>query len=176
MIHVWYAHPDDLARAGRLGLVADVQPGSLVERHEAIARALGPERARWAHAYRTMIDKGARLVITSDFPGTVNRMSFAVYNPLENMYMAVTRQDLHGKPEGGFHPEQRITVDEAIRAYTINPAWASHEENVKGSITVGKLADLVVLSQISAHPARELLETGALHDRGGASSGSRMTV
>jgi predicted amidohydrolase YtcJ len=94
-----------------------------------------------------MIDKGVRLVLTSDFPGTFNRLSFAVYNPLENMYMAVTRQDLHGKPAGGFHPEQRITIDEAIRAYTINPAWASHEENLKGSITVGKLADLVVLSK-----------------------------
>jgi len=160
MIHVWYAHPDDLARAGRLGLVADVQPGSLVERYDAIARSLGPERARWSHAYRTMIDKGAHLVITSDFPGTVNRMSFAVYDPLQNMYMAVTRQDVHGKPEGGFHPEQRITVEEAIRACTINPAWASHEENEKGSITVGKLADLVVLTRdIRAIPPRDLLKT-----------------
>jgi predicted amidohydrolase YtcJ len=98
IIHVWYAHPDDLARAGRMGLVADVQPSMLVERHEAVARALGPERARWAHAYRTMIDAGMRLVLSSDFPGTVNRLSFASYNPLENMYMAVTRQDVHGQP------------------------------------------------------------------------------
>jgi hypothetical protein len=76
------------------------------------------------------------------------------------MYMAVTRQDLHGKPEGGFHPEQRITIDEAIRACTINPAWASHEENEKGSITVGKLADLVVLSRdIRSIPPQDLLKT-----------------
>jgi predicted amidohydrolase YtcJ len=76
------------------------------------------------------------------------------------MYMAVTRQDLHGQPAGGFHPEQRITIDEAIRAYTINPAWASHEENVKGSITAGKLADLVVLSRdIRRIPPKELLDT-----------------
>src|SRR5258706_1765994 len=86
MIHVWHAHPDDLARAGRLGLVADVQPGSLLERYEAITRSLGPDRARWADAYRTMIDRGASLVLTSDFPGTVNRLSFAVYDPLQNMY------------------------------------------------------------------------------------------
>lgn len=160
VIHVWYAHPDDLARAGRMGLVGDVQPSLLMERYDAVARSLGPERSRWAHAYRTMIDKGMRLTLSSDFPGTVNRLSFAVYNPLENIYLAVTRQDLHGKPAGGFHPEQRITVDEAIRAYTINPAWASHEENLKGSITVGKLADLVVLSRdIRSIPPQDLLKT-----------------
>lgn len=160
IIHVWYAQPDDLARAGRMGLAADVQPAALLERHEAVARSLGPERAKWASAYRTMIDSGVRLLLSSDFPGTVNRLSFAVYNPVENIYLAVTRQDLHGKPAGGFHPEQRITIDEAIRAYTINPAWASHEENLKGSITVGKLADLVVLSKdIRSIPPQDLLKT-----------------
>jgi len=111
-----------------------------------------------------MIDKGVRLVLTSDFPGTFNRLSFAVYNPLENMYMAVTRQNLHGQPAGGFHPEQRITLDEAIRACTINPAWASHEEAIKGSITVGKLADLVVLSRdIRRGPPEDLLKTEVRH-------------
>jgi predicted amidohydrolase YtcJ len=160
IIHVWYAQPEDLVRAGRIGVAADVQPSALLERYEAVARSLGPEREKWASAYRTMIDNGVRLLLSSDFPGTVNRMSFAVYNPLENMYLAVTRQDLHGKPAGGFHPEQRITIDEAIRAYTINPAWASHEENLKGSITVGKLADLVVLSKdIRSIPPQDLLKT-----------------
>ena len=147
-----------------MGLVADVQPASLLERFEAVARTLGPERSKWAYATRTMIDSGMRLVLTSDFPGTFNRLTFAVYDPLQNMYMAVTRQDLHGKPAGGWHPEQRITIDEAIRAYTINPAWASHEENVKGSIAVGKLADLVVLSKdIRAIAPQELLDTRVLH-------------
>jgi predicted amidohydrolase YtcJ len=160
IIHVWYAHPDDLARAGRLGLAADVQPSALLERYDAVGRFLGPERERWASAYRTMIDNGLRLLLSSDLPGTFNRLSMAVYNPLENIYMAVTRQDLHGKPAGGFHPEQRITVDEAIRAYTVNPAWASHEENLKGSISVGKLADLVVLSKdIRNIPPQDLLKT-----------------
>jgi predicted amidohydrolase YtcJ len=160
LIHVWYADPADLARAGRMKMTADVQPSLLLERFAAVERSLGPERSRWAHAYRTLIDAGVRLNLSSDFPGTVNRLSFAAYNPLENMYMAVTRQDLHGQPAGGFHPEQRITIDEAIRAYTINPAWASHEENVKGTITVGKLADLVVLSRdIRRIPPQDLLKT-----------------
>jgi predicted amidohydrolase YtcJ len=160
LIHAWYSDPADLARAGRLGLTADVQPSLGLERWDAVDRSLGPERARWAHAYRTMIDSGVRLNLSSDFPGTYNRMSFAVYNPLENIYMAVTRQDLHGKPAGGWHPEQRMTIDEAIRAYTLNPAWASHEENLKGSITVGKLADLVVLTKdIRGIPPGDLLKT-----------------
>lgn len=160
LIHAWYADPADLARAGRMGLAADVQPAFLFERWSAIERSLGPERSRWAHAYRTMIDSGMRLNLSSDFPGTYNRLGFAVYNPLENMYMAVTRQDLRGQPAGGWHPEQRITIDEAIRAYTINPAWSSHEENVKGTITVGKLADLVVLSRdIRTIPPQDLLKT-----------------
>ena len=160
LIHAWYADPADLARAGRMGLAADVQPAFLLERHGAVERSLGPERSHWAHAYRTMIDRGMRLNLSSDFPGTYNRLSFAVYNPLENMYMAVTRQDLRGEPAGGWHPEQRITLDEAIRACTLNPAWASHEESLKGSIAVGKLADLVVLSRdIRQAPPRDLLRT-----------------
>jgi hypothetical protein len=60
IIHVWYAQPEDLARAGRLGLVADVQPAALLENYESVARAIGPERSRWASAYRTMIDNGVR--------------------------------------------------------------------------------------------------------------------
>ncbi len=160
LIHAWYADPADLVRAGRLGIVADVQPSLVLERYAATDRSLGPERARWAIAYRTMIDDGIRINLSSDFPGTYNRLSFAVYNPLENIYMAVTRQDLQGQPAGGWHPEQRITVDEAIRAYTVNPAWSSHEESLKGSITVGKLADLVVLSRdIRNIPPRDLLKT-----------------
>jgi predicted amidohydrolase YtcJ len=160
LIHAWYSDPADLERAGRMGLAADVQPGLLLERFAAVERSLGSARARWAHAYRTMIDKGVRVNLSSDFPGTYNRLSFAVYNPLENMYMAVTRQDLHGEPPGGWHPEQRMTIDEAIRAYTLNPAWASHEEKLKGSITVGKLADLVVLSRdIRRIAPQDLLKT-----------------
>jgi predicted amidohydrolase YtcJ len=74
--------------------------------------------------------------------------------------MAITRQDPSGQPAGGWHPEQRLTIDEAIRAYTINPAWSAHEENVKGSITAGKLADLVVLSRdIRNIPPQDLLKT-----------------
>lgn len=160
LIHLFYPDPAGLARAGRMGLVADVQPTFLAEQWSTLERLLGPERARWSHAWRTMIDNGIRLNLSSDFPGTVNRLSFAIYNPLENIYMAVTRQDLHGQPPGGWHPEERITIDEAIRAYTINPAWSSHEEKLKGSITVGKLADLVVLSRdIRNIPPQDLLKT-----------------
>jgi predicted amidohydrolase YtcJ len=66
---------------------------------------------------------------------------------MENIYYAVTRQRLDGTPAGGWHPEQRISVDEAIRAYTLNGAFASRQEDVKGTLTEGKLADVVVLSK-----------------------------
>ncbi len=67
-------------------------------------------------------------------------------NPYENIYCAVTRKDLEGKPEDGFLPEQHLTVEESIRAYTISSSYASYEENIKGSLEAGKLADFAVLS------------------------------
>jgi predicted amidohydrolase YtcJ len=77
---------------------------------------------------------------------------------------AVTRQDTAGQPAGGWHKEQALTVQEAIAAYTLNPAYASHEEAIKGSITKGKLADMVVLSRdiLKATPA-QILETRVLY-------------
>ena len=81
--------------------------------------------------------------VVSDFPGAFNKSHVAEIDPLRNMYVAVTRATRDGR----FHPEQAITIDEALRAYTANPAFSSHEEDVKGTITPGKLADLVVLSE-----------------------------
>ena len=87
-------------------------------------------------------------------------MEASPYNPLENMYYAITRQDSEGLPAGGWHPEQCITLKEAVAAYMINPVFASHEENIKGSIAAGKPADLAVLSEVifAVKPA-ELLKT-----------------
>jgi hypothetical protein len=107
-----------------------------------------------------MIDAGMRVDLVSDMPGLYSRMEASPYNPLENMYYAITRQNAQGLPAGGWHPEQCMTLKEAVAAYTINPAFASHEETIKGSITAGKLADLVVLSEdIFAVKPAELLKT-----------------
>jgi predicted amidohydrolase YtcJ len=162
LIHAWYSTPEDLKRAGELHLIADVTPDHMMRGVDTFEQTLGSERAKWAFAWRTMIDDGVRVNIVSDLPGSFNKLTLAHYDPLINMYEAVARKNvgdgMRVKPGAGFHPEQALTIEEAIAAYTINPAYASHEENIKGSIAAGKLADLVVLSDdIVAGPADKLL-------------------
>ena len=166
LIHVWYPAPADLERAGEMHLIADVTPDHMMRDPDQLEAILGAERAKSAFAWRTMIDDGLRLNLVSDLPGPFNKASLATYDPLLNMYMAVTRKEVphagaaHGKSAKVFHPEQAMTIEEAIAAYTINPAFSSHEENIKGSIAAGKLADLVVLSgDILSGPPETLLTT-----------------
>jgi predicted amidohydrolase YtcJ len=157
IIHAWYPASAELERAGKIHAIVDIQPYHLIRELNGIEERLGPDRARFAFPWRAMIDHGLRVDLSSDWPGSYDRNNIAPVNPLENIYYAVTRQRLDGTPAGGFHPEQALTVDEAIRGYTINPAYASREEAIKGSIAPGKLADVVVLSKnIRAIPAREI--------------------
>ena len=100
---------------------------------------LGKTRASYTYNYRDMIDKSVKLSMSTDWP--INSI-----NPMNNIYVAVTRKDYDGFPEEGWYSEQRISVDEAVYAYTTRSAYCSYEENVKGSLDVGKLADLVILS------------------------------
>lgn len=160
IIHMWYANPDLIRRAGEMQLIADVTPNQLLADPGKIDKVAGPDRAKWAFAWRSMIDAGMKLDLVSDMPDLYNRTEVSPINPLENIYSAITRKDIHGQPAGGWHPEQCITLKEAIEAYTINPAYASHEEEIKGSLRAGKLADLVVFSHdILAGPAEQLLST-----------------
>jgi hypothetical protein len=108
-----------------------------------------------------MLEAGMRLNIVSDWPGSFYKANgIAPLNPLVNVYHVVTRKDLDGRPEGGWHPEQSLTVEQAIRAMTLTPAETTHEEDRLGSVTPGKLADLVVVSRdIFEIPPRFLLET-----------------
>ena len=147
LIHAWYATPEDLARAGRMKLLVDITPDHLLADIPGTDQTVGPERAKYAFAWRTLLDAGARISIGSDMPGLFNKQHVAALDPLENLYMAVTRRFTDGKPTAGWHPEQALTLAEAVQAYTLNPAFASREENRKGSITEGKLADLVILSR-----------------------------
>jgi predicted amidohydrolase YtcJ len=146
LIHVWFATPEDLKKAGEMHLIADITPYQLTGDMDGLESDLGPERAKYAWAWRTMMNDGVKLDIVSDMPGLYSRLDVGPYDPIENIYYATTRQNLAGEPAGGFHPEQCFTVKEAIEAYTANPAWASHEEKIKGTITPGKLADLVAVS------------------------------
>ena len=147
IIHFWYPDAREIERAGRLGAIADITPYHLIRDIGSVERKLGPERSRTAHAWRSLIDAGVRINLVSDWPGSYNEYVRTPVNPLENIYYAVARRRVDGTPAGGWHPDQALTVEEAIEAYTINPAYASYEDDRKGTITIGKLADLVVVSE-----------------------------
>ncbi|HSN74109.1 MAG TPA: amidohydrolase [Anaerolineae bacterium] len=153
--HVQHSHPDDLRRLGSLGLVASVQPIHLVDDMALVERAVG-ERGRWAYALRTLLDSGAVLALGSDCP-------VASPNPFWGIHAAVTRQRRDGTPAGGWYPEERLTVAEAVAGYTSGPAYASGQIGRLGSISPGKLADLVVLDRdIFAVPPSEIADTQAV--------------
>ncbi len=145
LVHAQVIAPDDFERLAPLGIIAEVQPYHLSDDMRWMEQRIGHERCKGAYAFRRIQDSGAILAFGSDWPGT----SAAEYpiNPMLGLYAAVTRQTVTGQPEEGWFPDQRISIEDAIRAYTYNAAYASFEENDKGSITPGKLADLAVLSQ-----------------------------
>jgi predicted amidohydrolase YtcJ len=164
LIHLWYTDPGDIRRAGRMGVVADITPYHLLRDPGAVERLLGPERARAAHAWRSIVESGMTVNLVSDFPGTFDHTYISPVNPLENIYYAITRKNPAGGPPEPWHPEQTLTMRQALRAYTVNPAFAAHEEKLKGSITEGKLADLVVLSRdIVTAPPEALLSTRVVY-------------
>jgi predicted amidohydrolase YtcJ len=142
VIHAQVVRPEDFARFGELGLVAEVNPYHVSDDMRWMEERIGAERSEGAYAFRTLSDAGAVLVFGSDSPGTNAARYFL--NPVYGLYAAVSRQTLTGEPAEGWFPEQRLTIQEAIEAATKNPAWASFEEDIKGTVTVGKLADLAV--------------------------------
>jgi predicted amidohydrolase YtcJ len=158
LLHSWYARVRDLERAGAMRLFVDVTPYHLIKQRKSIDAILGEDRVDGAFAWRTMVDNGMRVNIGSDWPGSFDGVSVEPNDPLENIYYAVTRRGLTDAPDEG------LSVDEVVRAYTINPAHASREEDIKGSVTEGKLADLVVLSRdIRAIEPAEILTTRVLY-------------
>jgi predicted amidohydrolase YtcJ len=165
LVHVWYPTAADIERAGRLKVIADITPYHLVRDMATVDRHLGSRRARTAHAWRTLLNAGVRMNLVSDWPGSYNEQEHTPINPLENIYYAVTRQALDARAAAGpWHPEEHLTLREAIEAYTMNPAYSSYEEKTKGSITEGKLADFVVLSKdILDLPPAELMTTSVLY-------------
>jgi predicted amidohydrolase YtcJ len=132
------------ARMARIGSIAEVQPYHAIDDMRWMEERIGP-RSRWAYAFRTLRDAGVMLSFGSDWPGT--NASFYPASPVLGIYAAVTRQTLDGRPAGGWYPEERVDVETALRAYTMNNAWAAGQEGEKGSLTVGKLADIVVLDR-----------------------------
>ncbi len=137
--HAQHLTAADIPRFGRDHVIASMQPYHLIDDGRWAEKRIGPERAKTSYAYRSLLDSGAALAFGSDWP-------VAPMSPIMGIYGAVTRRTLDGKHPDGWVPEQKITVEEAVRAYTMGAAYASFEENIKGSIEPGKLADFVVLS------------------------------
>ncbi|MDH3732806.1 MAG: amidohydrolase [Gemmatimonadota bacterium] len=142
MIHAQVVDQDDFDRFGELNLVAEVNPYHISDDMRWMEERIGSERSRGAYAFRDLKDAGAVLVFGSDSPGTNAARYFL--SPIYGLYAAVSRQTLGGEPADGWFPEQRLTIEEAMEAYTKNPAWASFEEDLKGTLEPGKLADIAV--------------------------------
>ncbi|MGA2610801.1 MAG: amidohydrolase [Terriglobia bacterium] len=138
--HAQHVRREDFARFGKLGIVASMQPYHAIDDGRWAEKRIGHERARTSYAWRSMLDAGAVLAFGSDWP-------VAPLDPLSGIAAAVTRATLDGRNPGGWFPEQRLTVEEALRAYTQGCAYAAFEEKDKGTISPGKFADLVVLSE-----------------------------
>jgi hypothetical protein len=138
--HAQHVRREDFARFGKLGIIASMQPYHAIDDGRWAEKRIGHERARSSYAWKSMLDAGAVLAFGSDWP-------VAPLDPLSGIAAAVTRATLDGHNPGGWFPEQRLTVEEALRAYTQGSAYAAFEEKDKGTISPGKLADLVVLSE-----------------------------
>ena len=136
--HVQVLHPADVERFGALGVVASAQPIHATQDMELVDRLWG-SRGRYAYAFGSLEATGATLAFGSDAP-------VETPDPLQGIYAAVTRQRPDGNPDGGWYPEERLTVARAIAAYTTGAAWASGDEGVVGELTPGARADMVVLS------------------------------
>lgn len=144
LVHAQVMTDRDIERAGRMGVVMEVQPYHTSDDMRWMEERIGRERSRGAYAFRRMWDAGSVVSFGSDSPGT--NASRYYLNPLLGIYAAVTRKTLSGAPEGGWFPQEKLTVEQAIQGYTLNTAYAAYEEDIKGSLTVGKLGDFVVLS------------------------------
>jgi len=138
--HVQCVRREDLARARRLGAVASMQPTHATSDMRWAEERVGSERGRGLYAWRWAAEAGLPLAAGSDFPVDPEP-------PLFGLHAAVTRQDRADSPAGGWHPEQRLALDEAVRAYTAGAAYAAFEEKDKGRVTPGAWADLTILAE-----------------------------
>jgi predicted amidohydrolase YtcJ len=137
--HAQHMAAKDFDRLAQLHVIASVQPYHAIDDGRWAERRIGHDRATRTYAFRTFLDHGVRLALGTDW-------SVAPLNPMLTLYAATTRATLDGKNPNGWFPEQKLTIKEVIEAYTMGSAYAEFQENEKGSITPGKLADMVLLS------------------------------
>jgi predicted amidohydrolase YtcJ len=140
MEHAQHIAAEDIERFAVQEVIASMQPYHAIDDGRWAEEVIGPERAKTTYAFRSLIDAGARVAFGSDW-------SVAPATPIEGIYAAVTRQTLDGANPGGWVPEQKVTVEQSLRAYTTDAAYASFEEGIKGMLKPGMLADFVLLDQ-----------------------------
>lgn len=153
--HCQILDPADISRFAALGVVASMQPTHATSDMPWAETRLGAERMQGAYAWRTLLDSGAVLAFGSDFP-------VESVDPLTGLHAAVTRQDGDGNPPGGWRPQERLTLDQALRGYTTGAAYAAFDEKDAGVIRTGMRADLTVLDRdITAAAPRAILDAHA---------------
>jgi predicted amidohydrolase YtcJ len=154
--HAQVLAPDDIPRFAQLGVIPSMQPTHCTSDMAWAEKRIGPERIKGAYAWRSLLATGVHLPLSSDFPGET-------LNPFYGIYAAITRQDPNGNPAGGWYRDERLTLQEALRGYTVEAAYAEFEEKAKGSIERGKLADFAVVSQdITKLAPKEILSLQVL--------------
>jgi predicted amidohydrolase YtcJ len=152
--HAQHISAQDIPRFGQLGVIPAMQAIHMSSDRPWAIERLGQDRIEeGAYVWRKLLDSGAIIANGTDAP--VEPIS-----PIPSFYASVSRKTLEGKPEGGYEPSQKMTREEALKSYTIFPAYAAFEENIKGSIEPGKLADFTVYSQdLMAVPEDKILDT-----------------
>ena len=144
---------DDIPRFKSLDVIASMQPTHATSDMNMAEDRLGSDRLKGAYAWRSFLDQGSVLVSGSDFP-------IELANPFHGIHAAVTRQNQLDEPDGGWISEQAMTTEEAVRSFTIDAAWAAHQDKVLGGLTEGKWADFILLDQdLFAIPVNELWKT-----------------
>jgi predicted amidohydrolase YtcJ len=156
MEHAQHIHPDDVDRFAVQDVIASMQPYHAIDDGRWAEKVIGPERGKTTYAFRSLIASGARVAFGSDW-------FVAPADPLAGIYAAVTRRTLDGAHADGWVPEQKISVEQALRAYTIEGAYASYDEDRKGRLKPGMLADFVLLDRdITAIPPGEIRDARVL--------------
>jgi hypothetical protein len=155
--HAQVVSPQDVERFARLGVIASMQPTHATSDMDWAEERLGRERIEGAYAWRKLIRSGATIACGSDFP-------VEDVNPLKGIYAAVTRKSPEGDPPGGWYPEECMTIQEAVRGFTINAAYAQFAERIRGTIAVGKLGDFTILDRdIFSCPSAEILDARVVY-------------
>ena len=151
--HAQTLQPSDIPRFAMLGIIASMQPTHCISDKKFCEKRIGPERAKGAYAWKSLADAGTIIAFGTDY-------QVEPLNPMEGLYAAVTRKDRLGEDGEGWHPEQKIKMDEAIKFYTLGSAYSQFMEDRKGMIKKGFLADIVIVDKdLLTIPANEIMKT-----------------